>query len=214
MSINRFKSVLAGLGLLLFAVNASAYPLLTFDGGMKYNTETKLFSVGAGLTGSQDISPAPELAGSLFEFSGLLDSVTTNSVVTIARFTGTTSGSDPLLNVMDGDGSTTLLQGELTKLMMGGLNGMNAGVLIAQFNPTGGTLLNKFAVGARLFSLQLNLSTKFGADMFARSFGGKADGRLYAPASVSVPEPGVLILFLLGLGVLVITSRQKSRQKL
>lgn len=213
MSINRFKSALTGFGLLLFAFNASAYPLLTFDGVISYNAESRQFAAGGRLTGSQDISPAPQLAGSIFQFSSQLDSVSTNSFGTVASFTGTTSGSSPLLNVMDGDGSTTLLRGELTGLTMGGLSGSNTGSLLAQFSPTSGTLLNEFAVGAKLFSLQVNLATKFGSSMFLNSFGGKIDGRLYAPASVSVPEPGVLILLMLGLGIIVITARTKSGQK-
>ncbi|VAX13069.1 hypothetical protein MNBD_GAMMA24-360 [hydrothermal vent metagenome] len=215
MSItNSFKSILVGFGMLLLAFNVSAYPLLTFDGGMVYDSESKLFAVGAGLTGSEDIGSAPKFAGSSFQFTGLLDtsSVSTNTYGTIAKFTGSTSGSAPLLSVVDGDGFT-LLKGELTGLMMRGLDGSTIGVLDAQFNPTSGTLLNEFAVGAKLFALQLNLSTNFASNLFYKGYGGKVDGRLYAPASVSVPEPGVLVLFMLGLGLLVMTTWKKSGQK-
>lgn len=214
MSItNHFKSALAGIGMLLLAFNVAAYPLLTFDGGMNYNSETKLFGVAGTLTGAQDISSAPLLSGSTFQFAGLFDSssIYTNASITVAKFIGLTGGSAPLLQVIDGN-SILLLEGELSGLVMGGANGSSTGALGATFNPTGGSLINEFAVGARLFALQLNLTTNFDITMFNQSFAGNVDGRLSAPASVSVPEPGVLVLFMLGLGVLVISTRKKSGQ--
>ncbi len=211
---NRFKSALAALGMLLLAFNVAAYPLLTFDGGMNYNSETKLFNVGGTLTASQDISPAPQLLGSSFQFSGLYDPASkyVNSSITMAKFTGLPGSSAPLLQIVDGN-SILLLEGELSGLVMGGANGTSTGALGALFNPTGGSLINEFAVGAKLFALQLNLTTNFASTMFDQGFSGNVDGRLSAPVAVSVPEPGVLVLFMLGLGVLVISSRKKSGQK-
>ncbi len=216
---NHFKSILAGLGMCLLAFNVSAYPQLKFDGSMTYGTDLSpdapggiyVLSVNGTLTGSQDISPAPQLSGSTFSFGGLLDSVSAGSYpsTTLARFTGI---SGPDLKVIDGD-SNLLLQGELAGLAMSGLNDANGGVLMAQFTPTGGSLLNEFAVGAKLVALQFNLTTTFGPKMFDHSFKGGADGNLSAPAAVSVPEPGVLVLFMLGLGMLVMATSKKSGQK-
>ncbi len=63
---NRFKSVLAGFGLLLFAFNASAYPLLGFNGSMSYAAESGLFDDATStLTQTQGISLAPLLYSSM-----------------------------------------------------------------------------------------------------------------------------------------------------
>ncbi|HEB87149.1 MAG TPA: PEP-CTERM sorting domain-containing protein [Gammaproteobacteria bacterium] len=223
-TINHFKSILAGLGMCLLAFNVSAYPQLTFDGRMTYNLYSKsgLLNVEGTLTRSQDISLAPQLQGSIFEFGGQLATTSTNSGVTRATFTGLNNGPD--LRVVNGDsGSTVLLEGDLTGLLMRGANGSNMGILSAQFSPTGGSLLNEFVVGAKLFAFQLNLTRNFGPAMFGQGesfgqgefFAGNVDGKLSAPASVSVPEPGVLILLMLGLGLglLVISPRKKFGQK-
>lgn len=217
MSItNHLKSILAGFGMLLLAFNVSAYPQLMFDGSVNYLAPFQdggsiglsgAISVEGTLTGSQDISSAPQLVGSVFKFGGLFDSVSTNAFGAVGSFAGI---SGPDLTVTDG-ASTLLLQGELSGLAMGGLYGLSGGTMVAEFTPTGGLLKDKFMHGAKLLSMQLHMTPTFSAGMFGQDFTGKVDGKLSAP--VSVPEPNVLVLLLLGLGVLAITTRKKFGQK-
>ncbi len=112
---NYFKSVLAGFGMLLLAFNVSAYPQLTFDGAINYSYTVEFggqFDVQGTLTGSQDINSPLQLPGSKFNFSGLLDSVSTNPGSTLGTFTGTH------LSVIDGGLTpTTFLSGWLLCLL-------------------------------------------------------------------------------------------------
>ncbi|VAX11162.1 hypothetical protein MNBD_GAMMA25-1640 [hydrothermal vent metagenome] len=207
---NLIKKSLAILGVALFAGSVSAYPMLSFDGGMFFDSTSDQFGIQGGLTGAYETSSAPVLAGSSFQLNALLSSATSTADFTVGEFTGIAGISD--ISIYGGD-STLLLEGELSGLQMGGANGSDMGILVGMFNATGGSLLGDFATTSDLFALELNLTTVFGLGMFEQSFSGLIDGNLTSQGSVSVPEPGMLVLFVLGLGLMMIATRKKARQQ-
>jgi hypothetical protein len=95
-------------------------------------------------------------------------------------------------------GSDYLLTGDFSSAQMGGINGLDQGVLTLVFSPTSGTLLNYFSDPSDLFALTLDLSTTFGENMFSASFFGVGNGNI---TSRDVYEPGVLSLLLMGIGL-------------
>jgi len=206
--INLIRKSFAILGMVFIAGTASAYPMLAFDGDMFY--DNGMFGIQGGLTGAYETSSAPVLAGSTFQLNALLDSNVTTADFTVGDFIGIDGISD--IAIYGGD-STLLLEGELSALQMGGANGSDLGVLVGTFSATGGSLMGDFATASDLFALELNLTTVFGLGMFEQSFSGLVDGSLTSQSSVAVPEPGVLVLFALGLGLLMVATRQKSKQQ-
>ncbi len=190
------RKIIAAFGIIFYAAGASAYPMLNFDGTLNYTYDSGArigeIEISGALTGSTDIS-AP--VGSSFFMRGIFSGLgaSTNSFMTVGEFTGV-AGND--LEIADGGSS--ILAGELTGLEMLGANGLDWGVLSAKFTPTSGLLQNSFSSPSDFFALTLNLNTIFNGEMYSNNFSGAVDGILHSRA-LTVPEPGMLALYLIAL---------------
>ena len=195
MSIKCIKGVFFALGMVLFSANVAAYPMLTFDGKLNYVAATGLLEINGALTGSSADVSAP--LGSSFSVQGIFSGfgVDTNGFLTVGEFSGV-AGND--LEIAGG----SLLAGELSGLEMRGINGFASGVLNALFTPTAGSVQNLFSDPSDLFALTLNLTSVFDTAMFNSDFSGLVDGSLHSRA-LTVPEPGVVMLYFVGLFLLL-----------
>lgn len=193
---SHIKKIIVAFGMVFFAAGASAYPMLNFDGTLNYNYDSGAgigeIEITGALTGSTDISTP---VGSSFFMRGMFTGLgaSTSSFLTVGEFSGV-AGND--LEIMDG--SSSILAGELTGLELLGANGLDWGVLSAEFTPTAGLLQNSFSSPSDFFALTLNLSTIFNGEMYSNNFSGAVDGILHSRA-VTVPEPGMLALYLIAL---------------
>lgn len=177
---------------------AHAVATLSFGGTVDYTSG--LLSVDGQLTGTQSIIPTPDLTSSFVGLSTTFVSETTVSGVTIGTFGGGT--------ILVSDSSGTLLTGDFSSAQMGGLDGSNQGSLTLVFSPTGGSLFSYFSNPSDLFALTLNLTSNFGAGMFGSDFSGVGNGNI---TSRTIPEPGVLSLLVVGLGLLGVSGWQRRR---
>ncbi len=202
------KNIIKGFGVALALVASSAYaiPTLFFDGDISFRGG--LLNVDSVLTATQDISSAPELIGSSFDFTALLTSIdTSSSFLTIGNF-GTTGGTD--LTVTDGN-NIELLTGNFESLQMRGGNGFNIGLVTGVINSTGGTLEEQFGIG-NLIAFEFNLSTTFSAEMFNSLFTGDIGGRVIGEENIAVPEPTPLALLALGLMLVGFIKHSRAKQ--
>lgn len=194
------KSLVTYLGLTLsialHTTAVNAIPTLLFDGSINYDSTSGELTVNSVLTETIELLPAPELIGSSLEFSATFSSVNTpNPFVTIGIFQGIDGIDD--LTVTDG-GLNSILTGDFVSLEMRGVNGLTQGAVSGVINATGGDFKSLFGTG-NLIAMEFNLSTGFGAEMFARDFVGDIDGRIEGQA---VPEPTIMTL--LGIGLIII----------
>ena len=182
--------------LLLTSLPAQAIPSLFYDGRISYSAASGLLTLDAALVGSNDLTdPALVTGGSLNLSAAFIASASSGSVTT--DFFGTAPGMD--FTVLGGDGSI-LLEGEFLSLALKGANGLDVGVLLAEATPTGGSALADFTAPSKLFALQLNMTSVFGASLFDSDFSAQADGRLAAiegepPAGVPEPREWALLIF-------------------
>ncbi|MCW9024987.1 MAG: PEP-CTERM sorting domain-containing protein [Gammaproteobacteria bacterium] len=210
--MSKFKGILLALVISLsFAGTAAAYPLLTFNGidGINYSSGELVFR--GELTSSTDIT-APTYENSLVLLTATLGTVsdTTYAGYTVATF------STASLYILDGDGVTALLDGDLTDLMMYGItdNTSRQATMLGSYNITSGDLMSEFVNPADFFALELNLSSALNAALFAEgsSFIGDVSGRLSSEAvATSVPEPSVLMLMSLGLAMVGFTKLRRRK---
>ena len=204
-----------GLILLLASSAVQAIPTLFFDGddatgaGVDYSAASGQLSVSAALTASEDISPAPTLAGSTMVFNAYyynVENLTGGCFFCAPSTKGNFLGdADSMINdleIIDGAG-TVLLTAKFDSLSLEGFNGEDRGEISGLLNATGGSLMSTFD-GGNLFAMQLNLNTIFSSSMYSSDFSGDIDG--YIEANVSEPAP--LALLLLGL-VLTGFARRK-----
>ncbi|MGB5474151.1 MAG: PEP-CTERM sorting domain-containing protein [Gammaproteobacteria bacterium] len=188
--------MMAGIMLLGLASTANAIPTLTFGGHVSYTASTGLLSLDGQLLGSQSIIKMPDCASSWLSLSTTLISPSSANGVTVGAFG---PGS---INI--GDSSGSLLTGGFSLAQMGGLDGSDQGALSLLLTPTGGSLLSYFSDPSDLFAMTLNLSTPFGADIFSGDFTGDVNGNVTSRASV--PEPGIISLLIVGLGLFGISG--------
>ena len=195
------------------AASVSAYPLLTFNAvtgtgndGLSYDATTRELNILGTLTGSYDVT-APALENSSVVLTASFDAALNDaSGYTFAGFSGGT------LSIIDGDATTTLLDGALTNLLMYGETDTTNATMIGDYVIASGSLSTEFQNIADLFALELNLSGLFNSTIFESAFTGDVYGSVSSdPVSVSVPEPGVLFLFAAGLFMVGFTSRRTVR---
>ena len=210
MVIKIKRTLLLFAALLGFSASVSAYPLLTFnalyDGqsGLSFDPVSGQMVILGTLTSSTDVTP-PTLANSVVELTADLLGVsdTTYAGYTVADF------DNAWLSILDGDGVTSLLEGDVAGLMMYGTTGGTSASMTGDFTNFSGSLMNEFQDPADLFALELNLSGVLNEALFSIDTGGfTADvyGNLSSDFVTKVPEPGMLLLFGLGLAALGFSS--------
>lgn len=196
------------------STSISAYPLLTFNAvdGLSYSASTGSLRIEGTLTSSLDVTP-PTLLNSSVVLTATLASAndTTYAGYTVANFN---TGN---LSIVDGNGTTTLLDGDLTNLMMYGLtnSASRQASMVGAFTNFTGSLSGEFLDPADFFALELNLTQLLNSTLFyteGSTLAGDVYGRV-SSAAVSVPEPSVMLLFGLGLAMLGFTSLRKINQK-
>jgi hypothetical protein len=193
------------LAIVLGVVNlAHALPTLFFDGDVGYTYADGLLRVDAVLTGYEDLSSNPVLAGSSLVFNASLTGSISDTSLTTGIFG--TAPVNPDITITGGDNSN-LLEGEFVEILMRGSNSSDFGILSGQFTPTGGDLLSEFTSPSDTISLVLNLDTTFSSDMFDSNFNGQIDGRAFSPAPI--PEPATWILLGLGTTAIMVFRKRK-----
>lgn len=213
---NRKGMFIALMALMLgISTSISAYPLLTFNAtdGLAYSSGLGSLRIEGTLTSSLDVTP-PTLLNSSVVLTATLASAsdTTYAGYTVANF------NNANLSIIDGDlAGTTLLDGDLTNLMMYGLTNSDSrqASMVGTFTNFTGSLSSEFVDPADFFALELNLSQLLNSALFyteGSSLAGDVYGKV-SSATVSVPEPGVLLLFGAGLVMLGFTSSRKIIQK-
>lgn len=195
------RQVLMCAVLVGFSSMAHAVATLSFGGTIDYTSSSGLLTVDGALTGTQSIIPAPDLASSYVQLSTTYLNTINSNGVTVGSFGGGT--------ITVGDISGALLIGSFSAAQMGGLDGGNQGSLTLTFSPTGGSLMTYFSNPSDLFALTLNLSSNFGATMFGSDFSGVGNGNI--TSRTAVPEPGVLSLLIVGVGLLGVSGWQRRR---
>ncbi len=194
--ISRFSRMIAGVVLLGLASAVHAIPTLTFGGNLSYSASAGLLTLNGQLLSSQSLFPAIDFASSTIALSTTFSSSSSTNGVTSGSFVAGT------LSISDSSGG--LLSGAFSLAQLAGLNGSNQGALSLFFTPSGGSLSSYFSNPSDLFALTLNLSTPFGANMYSSDFNGIGNGNITSRAAV--PEPGVISLLVVGLGLLGITG--------
>jgi len=189
------KNITTAIGLVLVLATsaAKAIPTLFFDGDIAYDVSTSTLSVSSNLISTYDITPAPDVIGSL-NFNALFSDSFSFGGWTIGSF-GTVAGQDDLI-VKDAN-SVDLLTGNFSSLTMSGEDGSNGGSITGTLMSTGGSLETLFGEG-QLIALQFNLDPTFSSGMFKSSFAGTIDGRIEGE-DINVPEPSLLALLSFGL---------------
>ena len=194
---------LMGIVLAIASTYGHAVPILYFDGSSDYDATSGLLTINAGLTGTDGIAPPPTLAGSSLSIQASFVSASSVDSITTGWFDSAPGSPD--LSIIDG-GATTLLEGEILDLLIKGPNGLDFGVLAANFTPTAGSLLGDFTDPSGIFALELNLTSVFSPAMFESDFSGQTDGRVTTGAAIppsEIPEPGIFALLALSLGLVV-----------
>jgi len=209
------KGIFIALMTLMLGISTSisAYPLLTFNAvdGLSYSSGS--LRIDGTLTSSLDITP-PTLANSRVVLTAALTSASDTSYAgyTVANF------NNANLSIIDGDSAgTTLLDGDLTNLMMYGLTNSDSrqASMVGTFTNFTGSLSSEFLDPADFFALELNLTQLLNSALFYTeniSLAGDVYGRV-SSAAVSVSEPGVMLLFGAGLVMLGFTSSRKIIRK-
>ncbi|MCG8668507.1 MAG: hypothetical protein MI867_03770 [Pseudomonadales bacterium] len=175
---------------------ASAAPTLNFDGSFSFVSSTGKLTIDAVITGSEDLSTPITTSGSTFSLVSLFEGVGVNGPMIESQFGGSGASND--FAFTNGGDLMTLLSGDVGALTMAGFAGSNFGFLSGNLEATAGELLSDFYTEASLFALELNLTSDFSIEMFTTDFSGRVDGNLRGvPGEVPIPEPGVLVLFVL-----------------
>lgn len=203
--------------LLSVAIQAQAIPTLFFDGNLSYDKDFGILYINAHLDGSDGLPDNPASFGSLMTVSALYSASYTEDYYTTGIFL--TALLDPDISIINDNGEgDILLKGDVSQLVLEGLNNTGLGYLTGQITLTGGSLLGDFSSPSNVISLTLNLTTRindsdipymFNPDMFKANFSGQIDGKIY---STPVPEPATLILFSLCIPAIV-GMRKKNTVK-
>ena len=198
---NSLRALMAILALTFATIAGAVVPSIDFDGPVDYTASSGLLHVNAQLTGSSGI-PVLQLPGTLL-LDAYFDSYLSTTPLVIGNFTGT-GGNELSIN----DTSGLLLSANLNSLAVGGIvGGDTGGFMTGFFSATGGSRAGELGE-TKLFSLVLNFDSGviFTEDMFTNlDWTAQVDGDL-----TSVPEPGILALLSLGLGLITLRVRRKG----
>ena len=197
---NSLRAMVAILALTFATTAGAVVPSIDFDGPVSYTPSSGLLQVNANVTALNGI-PALQIPGTLVLDAYFAGYLATTPMV-LGNFTG--MAGDELLVT---DASGLLLSADLDSLVVGGTVGDDNGFMTGFFSATGGSRAGEFGV-SKLFTLVLNFadSVVFTTDMFSnRDWTAQVDGDL-----TSVPEPGILALLSLGLGLISLRVRRKG----
>ena len=204
--LSQTVSIFFAIGLLFASSSCFAIPTLKYGGSIFYDS-TGVFPADLNISGVilpgdyTELSYSPDLATSSVILSADFLSASSDGSHTTGLF-GTTPANDLLIS--DAFGTNTLLTGNVSTLLLTGREGMNLGILAGTINITGGLLAGDFGGVGSLFSINFNLDTMFGPDMFNSNFFGITNGSI---TKVEVPEP--MPLALLSIGLLGMTMSRK-----
>lgn len=197
------KTLLKGIGLVLalIAGSAQAIPTLYFNGTISFNFSTNILGVNSDLTATDDISPIPNWSGGKLTLSATyLNTTTPFPYLTVNHF------GNGNMTVTDGS-ANTLLQGNFSELLVNNIIGQDGGVLKGTFNAISGSLASEFKPG-NLFSLGFNMNPSNDQNVVSGNINGHMSGQ-----DVSVPEPGILALLVLGVVLIGFAGKQMGRSK-
>ena len=199
-TIFRTMKTMIAIGLLVASSSCFAIPMLTYAGSIFYDAAglapADLNVSGVLIPGSTDLSYSPDLATSSVILSADFLSASSDGSYTTGLF-GTTPVNDLLIS--DAFGTNTLLTGNISTLLLTGLEGTNLGILAGTISITGGLLAGDFGGVGSLFAINFNLDTLFNPDMFNSDFFGITNGSL-TQAAVPLPMPlGLLSIGLFGI---------------